>query len=289
MPEPQRETSVTLSEEKLERLRAIIDGYGSLLLAFSGGVDSSLLLKVAVERLGKRVSAFTAASPLHQAWEVDEARELAAALGVNHIVCAGDLPVDPAFVANPPERCYYCKKEIFAAAKQVAADLGLAVVADGSNVDDLADFRPGRRALAELGIRSPLQEAGLSKAEIRALSKRFGLPTWDRQPLACLASRIPYGTEITRQRLQQVERCETLLRSEGFSRFRVRYHGDLARIEVAVEDLPRLLTSPLRERVSARCREAGFSYVTVDLDGFRSGSLNETLASGAAPIDGKPV
>ena len=160
---------------------------------------------------------------------------------------------------------------------KLAAELGLKEVADGSNLDDLGDYRPGRRALAEMGIKSPLVEAGLTKAEIREASRALGLPTWNRQPLACLASRFPYGTEITRQRLQQVEECETFLRDEGFTTFRVRYHGDLARIEVSAAELERLTCSPLRQKVAARFRAAGFIYVTADLDGFRSGSMNEAL------------
>ena len=151
------------------------------------------------------------------------------------------------------------------------------MIADGSNLDDLGDYRPGRKALAELGIKSPLVEAGLTKAEIREASRILGLPTWNRQPLACLASRFPYGTEITRQRLRQVEECETFLRNEGFATFRVRYHGDLARIEVVADELARLTAAPLRQEVTARFREAGFTYVTVDLDGFRSGRMNEAL------------
>lgn len=264
-------------DDKLRQLRTIIEGYGSLLVAFSGGVDSSFLLKIAVETLGNRVAAFTEASPLHQTWELTEARELAATLGVRHIVLAGDELGNPEFAANPPNRCYLCKSGIFGEAAKVAADLGLNVIADGSNLDDLGDYRPGRKALAELGIKSPLVEAGLSKAEIREASRNLGLPTWNRQPLACLASRFPYGTEITRERLQQVEACETFLRAEGFLTFRVRYHGDLARIEVSAADLGLLTASPLRQRVSARFKDAGFTYVTVDLDGFRSGSMNESL------------
>jgi len=264
-------------EDKIKQLSSIIEGYGSLLVAFSGGVDSSLLLKVAVDTLGDRVAAFTEASPLHQSWELTEARELAAALGVRHIVLSGDELASPEFAANPPDRCYLCKSVIFGEAAKAAAELGLNVIADGSNLDDLGDYRPGRKALAEMGIKSPLVEAGLTKAEIREASRILGLPTWNRQPLACLASRFPYGTTITRQRLRQVEECETFLRNEGFTTFRVRYHGAVARIEVSAADLARLTASPLRQRVTASFRAAGFTYVTVDLDGFRSGSMNETL------------
>lgn len=268
---------MTTLDDKISKLSTIIEGYGSLLVAFSGGVDSSLLLKIAVDTLGDRVAAFTEASPLHQAWELTEARELAATLGVRHIVLAGDELASPEFAANPPDRCYLCKKEIFSEAARIAAELGLNAIADGSNLDDLGDYRPGRKALAEMGVRSPLIEAGLTKAEIREASKRLGLPTWDRQPLACLASRFPYGTAITGERLRQVEECETFLRAEGFTTFRVRYHGDIARIEVSPAELERLTSLPLRRKVVSSFRAAGFVYVTLDLDGFRSGSMNEVL------------
>ncbi len=264
-------------DEKLEQLAKILKGYGSLLVAFSGGVDSTFLLKVAVASLGDKVAAFTEASPLHQSWELIEARELAKQFGVRHIVIEADELEDPEFAANPTNRCYLCKKVIYGGAKRIAEELGLAQIADGSNVDDQKDYRPGRQALAEMNIRSPLLEAGLTKDEIRAASRVLGLPTWNRQPLACLASRFPYGTTITVQKLRQVEACETFLRDEGFATFRVRYHDDTARIEVSSDDIGRLVSSPLRERVVAHFKAAGFTYVAVDLEGFRSGSMNELL------------
>jgi len=265
------------SDEKLEKLISILKGYGSLLVAFSGGVDSTFLLKVAVDTLGDRVVAFTEASPLHQSWELAEARELAEQFGVRHIIIEADELEDPDFAANPVNRCYLCKKVIYGGAIRIAAELGLAQIADGSNVDDQKDYRPGRQALTEMNIRSPLLEAGLTKDEIRAASRSLGLPTWNRQPLACLASRFPYGTTITVQKLRQVEACETFLRDEGFATFRVRYHGDTARIEVGGDDIMRLSSSPLRERVVAHFKAAGFTYVALDLEGFRSGSMNELL------------
>ena len=264
-------------EQKLEKLTSVLREYGSVLVAFSGGVDSSLLLKEAVDTLGDKAAAFTEASPLHQSWELTEARELAKGLGVRHIVLEADELDNPEFAANPVNRCYLCKQVIYGGAIRIAAELGLAVIADGSNVDDLQDYRPGRQALAEMNIKSPLLEAGLTKAEIRAASRILGLPTWNRQPLACLASRFPYGTTITVKKLRQVEKCETFLRSEGLQTFRVRYHGDTARIEVSSADIARLAESPLRERVVAQCKAAGFTYVAVDLEGFRSGSMNELL------------
>jgi uncharacterized protein len=264
-------------DKKLEKLAAILKGYGSLLVAFSGGVDSSFLLKVAVDTLGDRAAAFTEASPLHQSWELAEARELAEKLGVRHLVIEADELEDPEFAANPVNRCYLCKKVIYGGAIKIAKELGLAEIADGSNVDDLSDYRPGRQALVEMNIKSPLLEAGFTKDEIRVASRDLGLPTWNRQPLACLASRFPYGTEITIQKLRQVESCETFLRDEGFQVFRVRYHDDTARIEVGSHDIQRLVEAPLRERTVEHFKAAGFIYVAVDLEGFRSGSMNEQL------------
>jgi uncharacterized protein len=264
-------------DAKIGKLKEIIRGCGSLLVAFSGGVDSTFLLKVAADVLGDRVAAFTEASPLHQAWELAEARELAEQFGVRHIVIEADELDDPEFAANPANRCYLCKKVIYGGAKRVADEFGLSQIADGSNVDDQSDYRPGRQALTEMNIRSPLLEAGLTKDEIRAASRALKLPTWNRQPLACLASRFPYGTTITVQKLRQVEACETFLREEGFVTFRVRYHGDTARIEVSSAEIGRIASSPLRERVVVHFKAAGFTYVALDLEGFRSGSMNEVL------------
>ena len=268
---------VMTTDEKLEKLATILRGYGSLLVAFSGGVDSTFLLKVAVDTLGAKVAAFTEASPLHQSWELTEARELAKQFGVRHMIVETDELENSDFAANPANRCYLCKKEIYGGAIRIAAELGLEQIADGSNVDDQSDYRPGRQALIEMNIRSPLLEAGFTKDEIRAASRALGLPTWNRQPLACLASRFPYGTTITVQKLRQVETCETFLRDEGFAIFRVRYHDDTARIEVSKDDLGRLVSSPLRERLVAHFKAAGFTYVALDLEGFRSGSMNELL------------
>lgn len=271
-------TLTTTLDEKLAELATILTKMGSVLVAFSGGVDSTLLLKMAVATLGpERVVAFTEDSPLHQAWEMAEAKSLAELLKVRHIIVAADELAMAEFVANPPNRCYLCKRVLYRDCQALAAELGLQQVVDGSTADDLHDYRPGRQALSELGIRSPLCEAGLGKEEIRAASRAFGLPTWNKQALACLASRFPYGVEITRERLRQIEACETYLRDLGFTTFRVRYHHEVARIEVAENDLARMVTPEVRHPLIAFFQQAGFTYVTLDLQGFRSGSMNAML------------
>ncbi|MDZ4184810.1 MAG: ATP-dependent sacrificial sulfur transferase LarE [Desulfuromonadales bacterium] len=268
----------TTLDEKLAHLAAILTKMGSVLVAFSGGVDSTLLLKVAIDTLGKeKVVAFTEDSPLHQAWEMTEAKSLAGQLDVRHIIVAADELAMAEFVANPPNRCYLCKRVLYGDCQSRATELGLQQVVDGSTADDLHDYRPGRQALSELGIRSPLCEAGLGKEEIRAASRALGLPTWNKQALACLASRFPYGVEITHARLRQVEACETYLRDLGFTTFRVRYHHEVARIEVAEDDLARLVMPEIRRPLIEFFQQAGFTYVTVDLQGFRSGSMNAML------------
>jgi uncharacterized protein len=271
-------TAMTTLDTKLADLATILTEMGSVLVAFSGGVDSTLLLKVAVDTLGpERVVAFTEDSPLHQAWEMAEAKSLAELLKVRHIIVAADELDMAEFVANPPNRCYLCKRVLYRDCQTLAAELGLQQVVDGSTADDLHDYRPGRQALSELGIRSPLCEAGLGKEEIRAASRALGLPTWNKQALACLASRFPYGVEITRERLRQIEACETYLRDLGFTTFRVRYHHEVARIEVAENDLVRMVTPEVRRPLIAFFQQAGFTYVTLDLQGFRSGSMNAML------------
>jgi uncharacterized protein len=271
-------TAVASLDEKLAHLATILTEMGSVLVAFSGGVDSTLLLKMAVATLGpERVVAFTEDSPLHQAWEMIEAKSLAALLEVRHIIVSADELAMAEFVANPPNRCYLCKRVLYRDCQARAAELGLQQVVDGSTADDLHDYRPGRQALRELGIRSPLCEAGLGKEEIRAASRALGLPTWNKQALACLASRFPYGVEITRERLRQIEACETYLRDLGFTTFRVRYHHEVARIEVAEGDLARMVTPEVRRPLVEFFQQAGFTYVTLDLQGFRSGSMNAML------------
>ena len=262
---------------KEDKLRAILADLGSVVVAFSGGVDSSYLLAVAAEVLGPRALAATARSEVYPESELTAARELAASLGVRHVVLETSELALPGFVDNPPDRCYHCKRELLSRLQELARAEGLAEVADGAQADDLGDWRPGTRAAQELGVRRPLLEAGLTKAEIRELSRRRDLPTWDRPARACLASRFPYGDRITPEKLRQVAAAEELLAAAGFRQYRVRHHGALARLEVPPEDLPRLLAEPLRGRLVADLKALGFIYVTADLQGFRSGSMNEPL------------
>ena len=264
--------------EKEQKLHALLRGYGRVAIGFSGGVDSTLLLKVSLEVLGaENVLAVIADTPSLPRKEFAEAQHLAEGMGAVCAVIHPDELGDPRYAANPADRCYFCKKHLFQGIADLAAARGFAAVLDGNNADDAGDYRPGRRAAQELHVKSPLMEAGLTKAEIRALSARFGLPTADKPAMACLASRIPYGTPVTADVLGQVERAEAALREAGFAQCRVRHHGEVARIEVAVGELPRLLDGAVREILVRRIKEAGYRYVTLDLQGYRTGSLNEGL------------
>jgi uncharacterized protein len=266
-------------DNKLAKLQSILSAMDSAVVAFSGGVDSSFLLQTARDVLGPdRVIALTATSPTYPGHEFNESVKLARQFGVRQIVVDSNELDIPGFADNPPNRCYHCKKELFGICLNKARELGYAEVLDGSNLDDLNDYRPGRQAAAELKVRSPLLEAGLAKEDIRELSRRSGLETADKQPFACLASRFPYGTRITAERLQQIDRCESFMRQNGFHTFRVRYHGETARIEVALDELTRIIDDSLRMKLLAEFKSAGFTYVALDLQGYRTGSMNEGAA-----------
>jgi len=271
------DTSRELLREKEARLRAGLARAGRLVVAFSGGVDSSYLAWAAHDVLGDAALAVTAVSPSYPAHHREMAERIVADFGLPHRFVETDEMTSPAYRANAPDRCYHCKSALFERLDRLVADEGFEAVAYGVNADDTSDFRPGHRAAAEHAVLSPLLEAELDKSEVRALSKAAGLPTWDLPASACLSSRLPYGTEVTPERLRQVEAGEARLRELGFSQVRLRHHGQLARIEIAPEEMPRALDPEMAARLTAAIKPLGFRWVSLDLDGYRMGSLNEVL------------
>jgi uncharacterized protein len=263
--------------DKYERLRHIITQAGAAVVAFSGGVDSTFLLKVCVDLLGDRALAVTARSETYPARELEQASDLAGQIGGNHLIIDSEELDVPGFSDNLPHRCFLCKTELFSKVKEIAAARGISWVFDGSNGDDSQDFRPGRQAAHKLGVRSPLEEAGLGKQDVRALSRMLGLPTWDKPSLACLSSRFPYHTKITRSALHRVENAEAYLWGLGMRVFRVRHHDSIARIELGQGEINRFWEGDLRGKIVAHFKALGYKYVTLDLEGYRTGSMNETL------------
>jgi uncharacterized protein len=265
-----------IPSEKYSLLLASLRQSESAVLAFSGGVDSSFLLKM-MKTSGMKMLAVTAASETMPARDRDNCAALVREIGAAHLVIKTDELANESFVKNTPERCFFCKDELFRKLKGIAAERGLRFVFDGSNADDLSDFRPGRRAAALHGVRSPLAECGLAKGEIRDLSRQLGLPTWDRPSSPCLSSRFPYGMRITAGALLRVEKAEEFIRSLGIQQVRVRDHGDSARIEVGEEDMEALLSSSARRRIAGELKSLGYRFVSLDMEGFRSGSMNRVL------------
>ena len=267
---------MTLSE-KYDFLKSYIKELGSVAVAFSSGVDSTLLLKVAHDELGDKCIALTGSSESFPQTEQEESNSFCEREGIKQVLFFSNELQNEDYAKNPKDRCYHCKHILFSTMQKLAKENGVSYVLEGSNVDDLGDYRPGLNAIAELGIKSPLREAGLTKDEIRQLSKQLDLPTFQKQSFACLASRIPYGERITAEKLKRIEEAEDFLKKKGFSYYRVRIQDKLARIEVLPKDIERFMEDSLRNEVVAYFKQLGFSYVTLDLQGYRTGSMNEVL------------
>lgn len=266
-----------INHDKYEALIQYLKKLERVVLAFSGGVDSTFLLRAAKEALGDNLKAVTILSPYIPKWEIEEAKELVRELGVDYEIIEAPLIDEIKF--NPENRCYLCKKAVFSMIEALAHREGFHYVIDGTNFDDIHDYRPGLKALAELNVKSPLLDCQLTKAEIRAFSRELGLPTWDKPPYACLLTRIPYGNELHVEDFEKIEKAEKYMMDIGFRAIRVRCHGSIARIEVDRNDRSRLFDENLLDQISAKLKEFGFKYVSLDLEGYRTGSLNETLAA----------
>ena len=265
-------------EEKLSKLKEVVSKLESVVVAFSGGVDSTLVAKVCYDTLKDNSMAVTARSETYPDFEFKESQKLASEIGIKHLVVdTSELAIE-GFANNPPERCYFCKTELFGKLKEIAKEHGFLNVADGANLDDTQEFRPGLKASKELDVRSPLKETGLAKEDIREVSKFLNLPNWNKPAYACLSSRFPYGQSITEEKISMVSEAEKYLRGLGLVQFRVRHHETIARIEILPEDIHTLTNSPAREELTAKFKEIGFTYVTLDLAGYRSGSMNEVLS-----------
>ena len=264
--------------KKYQNLKTYLKDLGGAAVAFSGGVDSTFLLKVAHDVLGENIIAVTAASPIFPKRERDEATHFCKEQGIKQVMCPSEEMTDDTFRRNPPDRCYTCKKNLFGKILRIAAEHDIKNIIEGTNADDTGDYRPGLKAIDELGIKSPLKAVGLSKAEIRGLSREMNLPTWSKPSFACLATRFPYGDEISEEALAMIDRAEEFLADKGIRQIRVRIHQNLARIELFPEEFEQIMEEKLRREVTTTLKSYGFSYVALDLEGYRTGSMNETLS-----------